>query len=156
MSFFDTVRIALRALLKNKMRAVLTVLGVVIGIAAVTTIVSIGQGANRLVQGELENLGTNVIFVTPGQSDQGGVRQNDVPSLTAPDAAAIHAECPSVLAATPMVWTGGQVIYGNENWSPKEMLGVGPDFPTVRNWDLDAGSFFSAADVESNAKVCVI
>ena len=83
MSFFDTVRIALRALLKNKMRAVLTVLGVVIGIAAVTTIVSIGQGANRLVQSELANLGTNVIFVTPGQTDQGGVRQNDSPSAHA-------------------------------------------------------------------------
>ena len=156
MSFLDTIRIALRALLKNKMRAVLTIIGVVIGIAAVTTIVSIGQGANRLVQGELENLGTNVIFVIPGQTTDGGVRQNDAPSLTAADADAIRMECPAVLAASPLVFTGGQVIYGNENWSPKEMLGVGTDFLLVRNWGLQAGSFFSEADVESKAKVCVI
>ena len=75
MSLFDTVRIALRALMKNKMRAVLTVIGVVIGIAAVTTIVSIGEGAHRLVQGEFETLGTNVVFVTPGQTERDGVRQ---------------------------------------------------------------------------------
>ncbi|MCA9138187.1 MAG: ABC transporter permease, partial [Planctomycetales bacterium] len=156
MSFIDTIRIAIRALLKNKMRAVLTIIGVVIGIAAVTTIVSIGQGADRLVRGELENLGTNVIFITPGQTEGGGVRQNDAPTLTALDAVAIGQECPAVLAASPLVWTGGQVIYGNENWSPKEMLGVGTDFLLVRNWSLDAGSFFSEADIESKAKVCVI
>ncbi|QEF96702.1 Macrolide export ATP-binding/permease protein MacB [Stieleria maiorica] len=156
MSLLDTVRIALRALLKNKMRAVLTVIGVVIGIAAVTTIVSIGQGANRLVQGELANLGTNVIFVIPGQTTEGGVRQNDAPSLTAGDAEAIGSQCPAVLAASPLVFTAGQVIYGNENWSPKEMLGVGTDFLLVRNWRLEAGSFFSQADLDSNAKVCVI
>ncbi|MFU7557218.1 ABC transporter permease [Roseiconus sp. JC912] len=156
MSFFDTVRTALCALRKNKMRAILTVIGVVIGIAAVTTIVSIGQGANRLVQGELQGLGTNVIFITPGQTKEGGVQQNDAPTLTASDADAIAAECPAVLAASPMVWTGGQVIFGNENWSPKEMLGVGPDFLQVRAWPLEAGSFFSDADVDANAKVCVI
>lgn len=156
MSFFDSIRIAFRALLKNKMRAVLTIIGVVIGIAAVTTIVSIGQGANRLVQGELESLGTNVIFITPGQTNEGGVRQNDAPSLTEKDALAIGDECPAVLAASPLVWTGGQVVYGNENWSPKEMLGVGPDFLLVRNWGLSAGSFFSQSDVDSKAKVCVI
>ncbi|MCC9599229.1 ABC transporter permease [Stieleria sp. JC731] len=138
------------------MRAILTVIGVVIGIAAVTTIVSIGQGANRLVQGELQGLGTNVIFITPGQTKEGGVQQNDAPTLTASDADAIAAECPAVLAASPMVWTGGQVIFGNENWSPKEMLGVGPDFLQVRAWPLEAGSFFSDADVDANAKVCVI
>ena len=75
MSFLDTVRIALRALLKNKMRAVLTIIGVVIGIAAVTTIVSIGQGAGQLVSGEFEALRTNVILVLPGQTRRGGVRQ---------------------------------------------------------------------------------
>lgn len=156
MSFIDTIRIAIRALLKNKMRAVLTIIGVVIGIAAVTTIVSIGQGANGLVQGELATLGTNVIFVIPGQTERGGVRQNDAPSLTEADATAIGQECSAVLAASPMVWAGGQVIYGNENWSPKEMMGVGTDFLMVRNWGLDAGSFFSEADLESRAKVCVI
>ncbi|NND96415.1 MAG: FtsX-like permease family protein [Pirellulaceae bacterium] len=156
MSFLDTVRIALRALLKNKMRAILTIIGVVIGIAAVTTIVSIGQGASRLVSGEFEAFGTNMILVLPGQTEQGGVRRSGAPTLTADDSDAIEQECPDVLASSAVVWTGGQIIYGNENWNPKEMLGVGPGFLTVRNWELDAGGFFSRQDIESNAKVCVI
>ncbi|QEG39623.1 ABC transporter permease [Roseimaritima ulvae] len=156
MSFLDTVRIALRALLKNKMRAVLTIIGVVIGIAAVTTIVSIGQGASQLVSGEFEALGTNVVLVLPGQSNRGGVRQSGAPTLTAADADAIGTECPAVLAASPIVGTGGQIIYGNENWNAKEMQGVGADYLTVRNWELEAGAFFSSSDIEANAKVCVI
>ncbi|MEZ6152654.1 MAG: ABC transporter permease [Pirellulaceae bacterium] len=156
MSFLDTVRIALRALLKNKMRAVLTIIGVVIGIAAVTTIVSIGQGAGQLVSGEFEALGTNVVLVLPGQTRRGGVRQSGAPTLTAADADAIRIECPAVLAASPIVGTSGQIIYGNENWNPKEMQGVGADHLTVRNWALDAGGFFSQTDIDSNAQVCVI
>ncbi|QDT12745.1 ABC transporter permease [Planctomycetes bacterium K23_9] len=156
MSFIDTVRIALRALVKNKMRAVLTIIGVVIGIAAVTTIVSIGQGASQLVSGEFEALGTNVVLVLPGQTRRGGVRQSGAPTLTAADSVAIGAECPAVLASSPIVGTSGQIIYGNENWNPREMQGVGADFLTVRNWKLEAGGFFSTSDIESNAKVCVI
>lgn len=156
MSFLDTVRIALRALLKNKMRAVLTIIGVVIGIAAVTTIVSIGQGATELVSGEFEALGTNVVLVLPGQSRRGGVRQAGAPTLTAADSDAIGDDCSAVLASSPIVGTGGQVIYGNENWNPKEMQGVGADYLTVRNWELEAGGFFSENDISSNAKVCVI
>ncbi len=106
MSFLDTVRIALRALLKNKMRAVLTIIGVVIGIAAVTTIVSIGQGASQLVSGEFEALGTNVVLVLPGQTRRGGVRQSGAPSLTAEDSNAIGQDCPAVLASSPIVGTG--------------------------------------------------
>lgn len=156
MSFFDTIRIALRALMKNKMRAILTIIGVVIGIAAVTTIVSIGQGASRLVQGEFESFGTNVVLVMPGQTRRGGVRQAGAPSLSAADSDAIARECPAVLASSPLVGTSGQMIYGNENWNPKEMFGVGADYLTVRSWGLKAGTFFSASDIAANAKVCVI
>lgn len=156
MSFLDTIRIALRALMKNKMRAILTIIGVVIGIAAVTTIVSIGQGASRLVQGEFENLGTNVIVVLPGSNKRGGVRQSGAPTLTAKDSDAIAAECRAVIAASPLVGAGGQVIYGNENWKPKEMFGVGSDYLRVRNWELEAGTFLSESDIAGNAKVCVI
>ena len=156
MSLVDTIRIALRALLKNKMRAVLTIIGVVIGIAAVTTIVSIGQGASELVSGEFEALGTNVVLVLPGQTRRGGVRRSGAPSLTAADSDSIGVDCPSVLASSPIVGTGGQIIYGNENWNPREMQGVGADYLTVRNWELEAGGFFSDNDIQSNAKVCVI
>lgn len=156
MSLFDTLCTAIAALLKNKMRAALTVLGVVIGIAAVTTIVSIGQGASRLMNNELQTLGTNVIVVLPGQRQSGGARQVQAQTLTAADSDAIARECPAVYVSSPLVGTGGQIIYGNLNWRPKEMFGVGVDFLTVRNWQMQAGGFFTQSDVDSAAKVCVI
>ncbi|TWT61582.1 ABC transporter permease [Rubinisphaera italica] len=151
-----TLRIAIRALMKNKMRAALTVLGVVIGIAAVTTMVSVGESAGQLIQSQFQALGTNVIVVLPGTGKRGGVRQGSLPSLTAEDAIAISDECPSVLASSSLVGAGGQVIYGNVNWSPKEMFGVGPDYLLVRNWDLRLGGFFAEQDVNAASKVCVI
>jgi putative ABC transport system permease protein len=151
-----TLHIAWRALRKNKLRAGLTVLGVVIGIAAVTTMVSLGQSASRLVQSQFELLGTNVVVVIPRSKRTGGVRRVDMPTLTARDCESIRRECPAVLAATPMVGTGGQVIYGNENCSPKEMWGVGMDYLTVRNWPVGKGGFFTERDISSAAKVCVI
>jgi putative ABC transport system permease protein len=151
-----SVRIALRALAKNKLRGGLTILGVVIGIAAVTTMVSIGQSASALVQGQLQSLGTNVLVVFPGSARGGGVRQTIVPTLTAADCDAISNECPAVMAASPLVGAAGQVIYGNTNWNPKEMFGVGSDYLTVRNWPLRYGGFFTERDISSAAKVCVI
>jgi putative ABC transport system permease protein len=151
-----TLRIALRALAKNKMRAGLTVLGVVIGIAAVTTMVSVGQSAGSLVQSEFEGLGTNVIVVLPGTGRRGGVSQGALPTLTADDSDAIGAECPHVLASSPLIGTGGQVIHGNDNWSPAMMFGVGADYLRVRNWDLRAGTFFTEREIGSADKVCVI
>jgi putative ABC transport system permease protein len=151
-----TLRVALRALAKNKMRAGLTVLGVVIGIAAVTTMVSIGESATSLVQGSLQGLGTNVIFVIPGSTRTGGVRDNTVPTLTAGDSDAIARECASVLATSPIVGFGGQVIYGNSNAKPKQCFGVGSDYLIVRNWQIISGGFFTDRDMNSAAKVCVI
>jgi putative ABC transport system permease protein len=156
MNPFLTIRIALRALGKNKMRAGLTVLGVVIGIAAVTTMVSIGQSAGALVQGQIQGLGTNVIIVQPGSVRTGGVRDSLVPTLTAADSEAIGKECPAVLASSPLASTSGQVIYGNVNWRPSEISGVGPDYLTVRNWQVISGSFFTHRDITAAAKVCVI
>ncbi|HEV3203587.1 MAG TPA: ABC transporter permease [Gemmataceae bacterium] len=152
-----TLRIAFRALAKNKMRAGLTVLGVVIGIAAVTTMVSIGQSASALVQGQFQNLGTNVIVVQPGSSRNQGVRQGVMPSLTAGDADAIGKECPCILAASPLVFPSpGQVIYGNSNWQPRQIQGVGDCYLVVRNWPLKHGGFFTSRDISSATKVCVI
>lgn len=156
MSLWDTFKIAVRALLKNKMRAALTVLGVVIGIAAVTTMVSIGQSASAMVQGQFQALGTNVIVVFPGSQQRGGVRQAVIPTLTAADSNSISDDCPAVLASSPIVGATGQVVFGNSNWSPREMQGVGAEYLTVRNWDLEAGSFFSKDDISASAKVCVI
>src|SRR5580700_2895762 len=156
MNLFLTIRVAFRALGKNKLRAGLTVLGVVIGIAAVTTMVSIGESAGALVQGQLQGLGTNVVFVVPGAKQQGGVREATVQTLTAKDSDAIGAECPAVLACSPLVGASAQVIFGNVNWKPKDIHGVGPDYLTVRNWSMQLGDFFSERDVTSAARVCVI
>ncbi len=151
-----TIRIALRALAKNKMRAGLTVLGVVIGIAAVTAMVSVGMSASELVQGEFQNLGTNVIVVIPGNEQaRNGVR-SQIMTLTPNDARALSSECESVLAATPVVFATGQAIYGNSNWTPREMFGVDDNFPLVRNWQMRLGTFFSERDVTSANKVCIL
>lgn len=156
MNLLVTLRIALRALAKNKMRAGLTVLGIVIGIAAVTTMVSIGQSAGQLFQTVVQSLGTNVLMVFPGSRRTEGVQRSFAATLTSRDAEAIGNECPAVLAATPIVWTGGQVVFGNVNWSPNEMLGVGADYLTVRNWQLRRGEFFSQRAIESASKSCVL
>src|SRR5205823_7689176 len=100
---FDLLIISLRTLGKNKLRSGLTVLGVVIGIAAVTTMVSIGQGAGQLVRNEFQNLGSNVIVVLPASSQAGGVRQGSMTTLTQADAQAIAFECPAVMAVSPMI-----------------------------------------------------
>ena len=151
-----TLAIATKALAKNKMRAGLTVLGVVIGIAAVTTMVSIGQSASALVQGELESFGTNVMIIFPGESKKGGVRSGRVNTLTSDDSRAISEECNSISASSPIVGSGGQVVYGNLNISPNEMFGVGPDYLKVRDWPVEYGSFIDQAQVEKADKVCVI
>lgn len=156
MNLLLTIRVALRALAKNKMRAGLTVLGVVIGIAAVTTMVSVGSSAGALVQEQLEGLGTNVIIVFPSARKGGGVREGPIHTLTVDDYEAVARECPAVLAASPLVGAGGQLIYGNNNWKPHEMFGVGPDYLLVRNWPLQAGVFFHERDITSANKVCVI
>jgi putative ABC transport system permease protein len=138
------------------MRAGLTILGVVIGIAAVTAMVSIGTSASELVQGEFKNLGTNVIVISPGSRQARGARSGQVPSLTVGDVQAISRECPSVLAASPIVGAAGQIISGNNNWRPRELVGVGADYLLVRNWQMASGNFFAEGDINNSNKVCVV
>ncbi len=156
MGFWNTVRIALRSLAKNRMRAALTTLGVVIGIAAVTAMVSIGQSAMGLVRGELEGLGTNAIIIFPRMMQRGGVHDVRSVTLTAEDAAAIQRECPSIAASSGLVGFSNQVVYGGVNWQPKDSIGVGPDYLTVRSWELRSGGFFGDREIRSAEKVCVL
>ncbi|MBL8817041.1 MAG: ABC transporter permease [Planctomyces sp.] len=156
MSFLLTVYVAIRALGRNKLRAGLTVLGVVIGIAAVTTMVSIGSSAGQLVQTELQSFGTNFIFVQPSREKRRGVRMGSLPSLTVSDAEAIGKECENVLVASPLVGAAGSVVRGNQNMQPSEMFGVGVDYLTIRNWELEAGGFFTERDVRGGNCVCVV
>ncbi|MGD0897638.1 MAG: ABC transporter permease, partial [Thermoguttaceae bacterium] len=158
MNFWTTISIALRALAKNKMRAGLTVLGIVIGITAVILLVSICQSAGQLLQDQLQSIGSNVLVVHPGSQKDSGAHKGlgSIATLTAADAEAIAAECPAVLAATPIVFCRGQVIAGNQNWCPDDMLGVGPSYLTVRNQQVRRGDFFAPGDIRSAAKVCVV
>jgi putative ABC transport system permease protein len=156
MNLLLTLRVAMRALRKNKMRAGLTVLGVVIGIAAVTAMVSIGQSASDLVQNQLQSLGTNIIIVFSSGMRAGGVHQGQLITLTAADSDAVARGCPSVLAASPVVHASGQIIYGNTNWSPRELVGAGEEYLTVANWQLRRGGFFTERDITAAAKVCIV
>jgi putative ABC transport system permease protein len=152
----DLCVISLRTLAKNKLRSGLTILGVVIGIASVTTMVSLGQSGSQLVLDQFQTLGSNVIIVLPSSSQTGGVRSGTVMTLTEADAQAVAAECPSVLAVSPFIGTTGQVIGGNVNWQPDQMLGVGPDYPLVRSSPLASGEFFSEREIAGAGKVCVL
>jgi putative ABC transport system permease protein len=156
MNFLLTLRIATRALGKNKLRAGLTVLGVVIGIAAVTAMVSIGQSLSTLIENQFSMLGTNVIIVMPANMRRGPVMADYTPKLTAKDSLAIALDCPSVLVTSPLIGAQGQIIFGNNNVRPREMFGVGTDFLLVRSWGIQRGGFFSEQDVTSAGKVCVI
>ncbi|MFO0896015.1 MAG: ABC transporter permease [Pirellulales bacterium] len=158
MNFWLTLRVAYRALAKNKMRAGLTILGVVIGIASVTTLVSLGQSAGGLVLEQFQSLGTNLLVVFPRAERSGGAQQGTSSglSLTAEDSRAIGRDCPSVLASSCVVGARGQLIYGNANWSPQEMFGADTEYLTVRNWPIAYGGFFTEQDVAGAAKVCVI
>src|SRR5436190_774254 len=121
MELLDLFLISLRQLAKNKLRSGLTVLGVVIGIAAVTTMVSIGQATAELVRTQFQNLGANVLLVFPGRVQKAGVSEGLRANLTPTDSTAIATECPAVRAVSPMVGASGQVIGGNTNWKPGEM-----------------------------------
>ena len=157
MNILMIVRVALRALAKNKMRAGLTVLGIVIGVAAVILLVSIVQSAGQLVQDQIQGLGTNVLVVHPGSKNSNGVRtpQGGITTLSAADADAV-ADCPAVLASTPIIMALGQVVAGNQNWSPDQIMGVNTSYVTVRNWAVEWGDFFTPSDIRSAAKVCVV
>jgi putative ABC transport system permease protein len=156
MNLIDLIVISLRTLTKNKLRSGLTILGVVIGISAVTTMVSLGQSASQLMQEQFQNLGSNVIVVLPASSQTGGLRSGAVTTLTEADSNAIATECPSVLAVSPFIGTSGQIIGGNVNWKPDQMLGVGPDYPIVRNWPMAGGEFFGQRETVGASKVCVL
>ncbi len=149
-------RIALRALAKNKLRASLTILGLVIGIAAVTTMVSLGQSASDMVQTEFQSFGTNMILVFPGERRGARRSAGTSPNLTDKDCYAIIEECRTIMDATPIVGAGGQVARGENNWSPREMMGVGPGYLLTCNWRIGRGGFFTERDVQSAKQVCVI
>lgn len=153
------IRVAFRALVRNKMRAILTMLGIIIGVSAVIAMVSIGQGAQASVQAQIESIGTNLLFVSAGAQNVGGVRSGTGDSgtntLTVEDLDAIKREVPSVAMVTPTVNSRTQLVVGNMNWNTS-LQGVSEQYPEVRKWTVQSGTFFTDADVRTAARVIVI
>jgi putative ABC transport system permease protein len=153
----ETTIIALSALRANRMRSSLTMLGVVIGVAAVIAMVSVGAGATQRISQQIQSIGSNLIIVMPGSLTSNGIRLGSGAgqSLTEDDAAAIREECPSVAAAAPIVRTGAQVMAGNNNWATV-IYGTTPDYLLIRDYQISDGQAFGEPELDSAAKVALI
>jgi putative ABC transport system permease protein len=152
-----STRIALRALRVNGTRSLLTMLGIIIGVAAVIAMVGVGAGATARIQEQIQSIGSNLIMVLPGSISSNGVRLGSgaVVTLTEDDAKAIAAECPSVAAVAPTVRGGVQIVYGSSNWATSAQ-GVTPDYMTIRDSTMMSGQFFTNQDVDAAAKSAVL
>ena len=157
MNLLTAFAAALRALSTNWLRSMLTMLGIIIGVAAVITMIAIGGGAQARIEEQIKALGSNIMLVLPGAQTASGVRlgAQTGQSLTEEDAQAIAAEVPEVQATAPSLRTGAQVIAANANWSTA-VLGTTPDYLEVRDWPLAAGRSFEAAEMAGSGKVAVI
>ena len=157
MSLLAALRSALRALSANKLRSVLTMLGIIIGVAAVITMIAVGRGATERVQSQMKGLGSNIMLVLPGGITAGGVRlgAQTGQGLTEEDAIAIAREVPEVQVAAPSSRTGAQVVLGNTNWSTS-IFGTSNDYLEAREWPLSSGRLFEAAEMQGSAKVAII
>jgi macrolide transport system ATP-binding/permease protein len=153
-----STRMAIQALRRNVMRTALTMLGVIIGVAAVIAMMEISDGASDAIQITVSNMGANTLLVAPGSATRGGSRVSDgAATLTAEDADAIERECPEVICAAPVVRARTQVVYGNRDWTPIYILGTTPSFLTARNWDeIELGRTFNEREVRAGGKVCLI
>ena len=151
------VKVAVQSILKNKMRSLLTMLGIVIGVGAVIVMVAVGQGAQTRIEQQIQNLGTNMIVITPGSSQQGGVSQGagTFNRLSLDDAEKLKREGGQLSGVTPVIFTRAQAIGGQGNWRTI-INGVSTDWQTIRDWPLKSGAFFTETDVRSIRKVAVL
>ncbi len=157
MRLLSILRMALRSINRNKMRSFLTMLGIVIGVAAVIAMLAIGQGARNAINSQIASLGTNLLMIFPGAFTAGGVRSEagTASRLSEDDANAIKAQCPAVMYSTPMARTSSQVKAGGQNWRTS-IFGAYPNYLGIRDWDLASGNMFTDADERGANKVCVL
>ncbi len=157
MSILQTIRVAIRALLRNKMRSFLTTLGVIIGVSAVIAMVAIGEGAKARVQQTFASMGSNMLIVLPGSSSMGGMRGGfgSQPTITWEDLQAIRSELPSVERAAAVLSTRAQVFGGDQNWSTN-VTGTEPDYLAIRDWPVERGSTISESDLANGTKVALL
>ncbi len=158
MRYFNVIKIAINAMKRNKFRAFLTMLGIIIGVASVITTIAIGQGSKQSIQDQMSEMGTNLIFVMPGDDrPPGAVRMSssDMQSMKLKDVEAIEKYCDAVTDVSPLVNSSGQVIKGNNNW-PTTIYGVSNSYLDIRKYDISSGRNFTNREIKSYAKVCLI
>ncbi len=157
MSFVNLFKIAFKALSNNRMRALLTMLGIIIGVAAVITMLAIGQGSKKSIQSEISEMGSNMIMVMPGTGMRGGVRSSSssMESLKLKDYEGIRDNSSYISYISPLVQTSGQAIYGPNN-TPTSIYGVNSDYLEIRRYKVQDGDFFTEQDIRTAAKVCVV
>ena len=157
MNVTNLFKIALRALANNKLRAFLTMLGIIIGVASVITMLAIGQGSKKSIQAQISEMGSNMIMIHPGGEMRGGVRRDpsEMQTLKLENYTTLRNETKFLSAISPNVSSSGQLICGNNNY-PSSVTGVSIDYLDIRQLKIDDGSMFTEADIQSSAKVCVI
>lgn len=157
MKFGNLLRIAWRAIQRNKMRSFLTMLGIIIGVGAVIAMVAIGQGSRQSIQNQIAGMGSNMIVIRPVSNVTGGARLDNttVQTLVEPDVIALQKQALYLNGVSPSVSTRGQAIFGSGNWATN-LQGVSPDYLFIRGWSLDEGTNFSTQDVTGAAKVCLV
>ena len=151
-----TLRTALSALYRNKMRSLLTALGVIIGVGAVIAISEIGNGSKKSIEKSIASMGANNVVVLPGAAASGGVSfgSGSVQTLTPDDCDEIGRQCPDVVDVAPIVRARAQLVFQNRNWNPNTLQGTTPSYLAVRDWEtMDEGDIFSDNDVRNGAKV---
>ena len=157
MNVTNLLKIALRALANNKLRAFLTMLGIIIGVASVITMLAIGQGSKKSIQTQIAAMGSNMIMIHPGAEMRGGVRQDPsaMQTLKLDDFKSLQDETNFLSAVSPNVSSSGQLINGANNY-PSSVTGVSPEYLEIRQLSIENGTMFTNADIQSSAKVCVI
>ena len=157
MNFTNLFKIAFRAIINNKMRAFLTMLGIIIGVASVITMIAIGQGSKVSIQKQISEMGSNMIMIHPGGDRRGGVRRDpsEMQTLKLSDYETLRDECTFVAGISPNVTSSGQLIAGNNNY-PSSFTGVGLDYLEIRQLTVESGEMFTETDIRTSSKVCVI
>ncbi len=155
--FNSTFKIALRSLKVNKLRSILTSLGIIIGVSAVIIMLSVGEGAKGKISKDISSMGSNLLLVMSGSTTSGGVRMGSgsQPTLKMKDAEAIQKECPSVLDVAPIVSGTKQIVYANQNWSTG-VYGITPSYLTINLWDIDYGRAIMQEDLKNSTKVALL
>jgi putative ABC transport system permease protein len=157
MKWKSLVKVALKSIMKNRMRSFLTMLGIIIGVASVIALISVGRGTQSDISGKIQSLGTNLLMVMPGASGMGGVSRGagSWHTLTLDDAEKIEKEATLVTKVSPVVRESAQIIAGRNNWFTS-VQGVAANYTDIRSWPVERGEFFTDRDVKSMAKVAVL